>query len=244
MPSAPQKFFLVLAALLAALLLRAPIEQVPDYNEFADTRAILGIPNFWNQVSNAPLLAIGLLGLGLLLRCRVPGARAEWLVCFAGATLAAIGSSYYHAMPDDATLVWDRVPIGIAFAGFFCALTAENVAASAGRWLLLPSIAFAAGSIYWWRASGDLSPWVFAQAGPLLAVVLVFVLFPERRAERRYLGWALACYLAAKLFELGDREVMRWTAGLVSGHVLKHLLAAAGVFCFYAMLRRRAPRPA
>ena len=242
--AAPLKFALVLSALFAALVLQAPIEQVPRYNEFADSRALLGVPSFWNMVSNLPLLVAGVLGLHLVLARPAAPARLEWLVCFAGATLAAFGSAYYHAAPSDATLVWDRLPIGIAFAGFFSALVAENVGARAGRRLLLPALAFAAGSVLWWRWSGDLSLWIFAQAGPMLAIVLVFALFPSAGRERRWLGWALACYAVAKLFELGDGELMRWTAGAMSGHPLKHLLAAAGVFCFYGMLRRRAPRPA
>jgi hypothetical protein len=32
---------------------------------------------------------------------------------------------------------------------------------------------------------------------------------------------------------------MECSAGALSGHSLKHLLAAAGVLCFYVMLRRR-----
>ena len=236
------KFFLPLLALLAALLLQAPIEQLPNYHEFADARSFLGIPGFWNRVSNAPLLIAGVLGMLLLRRPEVQATRVEWLVCFTGTALAAFGSSYYHAVPSDATLVWDRLPIGIAFAGFFCALVAENIGAHAGRRLLLPALAFAAGSITWWRFTGDLSLWIFVQAGPMLAIVLVCVLFPARGRERRYLAWALVCYAVAKLFELEDREVMQWTAGAVSGHVLKHLMAAAGAFCFYAMLRTRSPR--
>src|SRR5690242_13629963 len=127
------KFALVLAALLAALVLEAPIEQVPGYHDFADARTLLGIPNFWNLVSNAPFLVAGLLGIGLLARRPAAVARIEWLACFAGTTLAALGSTYYHAAPDDAALVWDRLPIGIAFAGFFCALVSEYLDARAGR---------------------------------------------------------------------------------------------------------------
>jgi len=225
-------------------VLQAPIEQAPRYHEFADGRTLLGIQSFWNQVSNLPFLVAGALGLQWLAARPAAPARLEWQVCFAGTALVAFGSAYYHAAPSDATLAWDRLPIGIAFAGFFSALVAENLGARAGRRTLLPALAFAAGSILWWRWSGDLSLWIFAQAGPMLAIVLVLALFPEARRERRWLGGALGCYAAAKLFELADGEVMRWSGGLAGGHALKHLAAAAGVLCFWAMLRRRAPRPA
>jgi hypothetical protein len=32
---------------------------------------------------------------------------------------------------------------------------------------------------------------------------------------------------------------MQWTASLMSGHALKHVAAAAGVWYFYVMLRER-----
>jgi hypothetical protein len=32
---------------------------------------------------------------------------------------------------------------------------------------------------------------------------------------------------------------MEWSSGVLSGHSLKHVAAAAGVLCFYAMLKKR-----
>jgi hypothetical protein len=43
-------------ASLSAPLLLPPISQDQSYHQFADQRTILGIPNFWNVVSNFPLL--------------------------------------------------------------------------------------------------------------------------------------------------------------------------------------------
>lgn len=44
-------------------------------------------------------------------------ARERWLyaVVFAGLILTALGSGYYHLAPDNARLVWDRIPIMITF---------------------------------------------------------------------------------------------------------------------------------
>jgi hypothetical protein len=50
------------AAAAVALFLLAPIHQDPGYH-FADQRTILGLPNFWNVVSNAPFLLVALWGL-------------------------------------------------------------------------------------------------------------------------------------------------------------------------------------
>jgi len=50
-------------ASLAGLLLLPPIPQDQSYHKFADQRALFGVPNFWNVVSNFPFIAIGIVGL-------------------------------------------------------------------------------------------------------------------------------------------------------------------------------------
>jgi hypothetical protein len=44
----------------------------------------------------------------------------------------------------------------------------------------------------------------------------------------RWLWLTVACYFAAKLLEVCDQQVLMLTEGLVGGHTLKHLAAAAG----------------
>jgi hypothetical protein len=232
----------VLAALAPLLFFgAAPIVQPTAYHDLADQRSLLGIGHFWNVVSNLPILAVGLMGLDLLRRKREEAA-AAWAALFGGSVLAAFGSAWYHSNPNDTTLIWDRLPIGIAFMGFFTALLVEHLEGAAreiARRLLAPLIVLSAAAIWWWHASGDLSLWVWVQAAPMLAVVLVLALLPGRYTHRRYLAYALACYAAAKLLELGDVQLMQWSGGLMSGHALKHVAAAAGVWCFYFMLRER-----
>jgi hypothetical protein len=233
---------LVLVALAPLLFFgAAPILQPAGYHELADQRSLLGIGHFWNVVSNLPFLVVGLMGLDLLRR-RKEEAAAGWAALFGGTVLTAFGSAWYHANPNDVTLIWDRLPIGIAFMGFFTALLVEHLegpARDTARRLLAPLIVLSAAAIWWWSASGDLSLWVWVQAAPMLAVVLMLALLPGRYTHRRYLAYALACYAVAKLLELADVELMRWTGELMSGHALKHFAAAAGVWCFYVMLRER-----
>lgn len=232
---------LSLGVLMAALLAKAPIAQFADYHQLADTRPLFGIPHFWNVISNLPFLIIGAMGLGLLRR-RPAGASHAWVVLFGGTALVFFGSAYYHLDPEDASLVWDRLPIGIAFAGFFIAVMSEHSTERgrrlAGR-LLLPLILFSVAAVYWWRFTGDLSLWIWMQLAPMLAAALAVSLLPGQYSHRRYIFYALACYAAAKVFELADHQTMQWSAGVLSGHTLKHLAAAAGVGCLYAMLKRR-----
>ena len=39
-----------------------PIPQDAAYHNFADQREVLGIPNFWNVISNIPFILVGLIG--------------------------------------------------------------------------------------------------------------------------------------------------------------------------------------
>ena len=234
---------LIVVAALAPLLFfaAAPILQPAVYHDLADQRALLGIGHFWNVVSNLPFLVVGLMGLDLLRR-KPEEAAAGWAALFGGNVLVAFGSAWYHHNPNDATLIWDRLPIGVAFMGFFTALLVEHLEGTArevAKWLLAPLIVLSGAAIWWWHSSGDLSLWVWVQAAPMLAVVLVLALLPGRYTHRRYLAYALAWYAVAKLLELGDLQLMQWSGGLMSGHALKHVAAAAGAWCFYVMLRER-----
>src|SRR5262245_66556667 len=53
----------LMAASFAILPLLPPIPQDPSYHQFADQRTLLGIPNFWNVVSNLPFVLVGAMGL-------------------------------------------------------------------------------------------------------------------------------------------------------------------------------------
>ena len=43
-------------------------------------------------------------------------------------------------------------------------------------------------------------------------------------------GWVIAIYALAKLLELGDHAVYEWTGQWVSGHSLKHMVAACAAW--------------
>ena len=234
----------VLGALLLGLLAFGAITQPPRYHDLADQRPLYGIPHFWNLASNVPFLIVGAMGMHLLLR-RPPGASTAWAAVFGGTLLTGLGSAYYHLDPSDATLVWDRLPIGVAFMGFLVALLSEHMAGNGrrlARHMLLPLVLLSIGTVYWWRVSGDLAPWVWVQLAPMLAVLLALAFLPGQYTHRRYFAYALAFYATAKLFELGDQEVMQWSGDWLSGHSLKHLAATAGVYCLYTMLKKRTTR--
>jgi hypothetical protein len=84
-------------------------------------------------------------------------------------------------------------------------------------------------SAWWWLHTGNLLPWAVVQGGGLL---LIGLLAARRLVPGAWgLPWAsvVGLYLVAKLFELADQSTLDLTLGLVSGHTLKHLVAAAVV---------------
>jgi ABC-type branched-subunit amino acid transport system permease subunit len=130
----PALIFLGLAtASLAALLLLPPILQDQSYHSFANERTLLGIPNFWNVVSNLPFIAVGAVGLRQFYR------DPATLVLFLGVFLTGFGSSYYHWNPNDETLFWDRLPMTLCFMAILAVVVEERVNTRFGRALLWPS---------------------------------------------------------------------------------------------------------
>lgn len=111
----PVLLLLVFGPLLALLFLYGkPIPQDPGYHVFADIRTCLGLPNFGNVASNLLFLAVGATGMAWCHGKPGSSARLSWFVFFLGVALVFFGSGYYHRMPNDDSLVWDRLPMTIA----------------------------------------------------------------------------------------------------------------------------------
>jgi hypothetical protein len=213
----------VLAIAVVAMLAHGPIPQLERYHEFADTRSLLGIPNAADVLSNVGFAVVGLWGLVAL--------RARGYLLFAFAlVLTAIGSSYYHWAPDNQRLVWDRIPIALACAGLLAAVHAETHDPAQPPWIPIALVVAAIASVLWWsfteeRGAGDLRPYLLLQGAPLVLIPLWQHFARSPRASRISFGVAILLYAIAKAAESGDRAIFD-ALGFVSGHTLKHLLAA------------------
>jgi hypothetical protein len=225
--------FLTVASLFG-LLLVPPITQDQNYHQFADQRTLLGIPNFWNVVSNLPFIAIGAVGL------RRFHHNPATIVLFLGIFLTGFGSSYYRWNPNDGTLFWDRLPMTLCFMAILAGAVGERVNVRAGAALLWPLLAIGLFSLLLWRWTGDLRLYVWVQFFPCLALPLLFLMFPPKYTGTFYWIIAVALYGFAKLFEYYDDAI--YSAGeFLSGHTLKHFAAAAACFAVlrYFQIRRR-----
>jgi hypothetical protein len=219
---------------LVVLALLPPIRQDQSYHQFADQRTLLGIPNFWNVVSNLPFIVIGAVGLWRFHR------NATTIVLFAGILLTGVGSSYYHWNPNDDTLLWDRLPIALSFMAIFAYAIGERVNAKAGAVLLWPLLAVGVLGLLVWRWTGDLRLYGWVQFFPCIALPVLFLLTPAKYTGTSYWIMAAVLYLLAKVAEYQDRTI--YSAGsILSGHTLKHLLAAAACYAILRYFQTRRP---
>jgi hypothetical protein len=219
---------------LLALLLLPPLLQDQDYHRFADQRTFFGIPNFWNVVSNLPFVLVGAAGLWRFHR------EPATVVLFSGMVLTGFGSAYYHLNPDDAALVWDRLPMTLCFAAILAAVIDERVHARAGSIMLLPLLAVGVLSILLWRWTDDLRLYAWSQFFTFFAVVVILRCFEPRYTGTGYWIGAVVLYALAKLFEFYDHAI--FAAGqILSGHTLKHFAAAAACLSILMLLQNRRP---
>ena len=239
---------MVTATILGLVLVLGRRAQDPLYHRMADTTPLLGTPNFWNVVSNVPFALAGAAGLIVVFRRRAVFVHAwdrwPYAALFVGALLTCIGSAYYHLAPDNTTLVWDRLPMTIGFMGLLTALISERVSLPAAQYLFVPLLVLGAASVIYWyhteqRGIGDLRPYAAVQYGSLAAVVLILCLYRSQAPGGGFLWAALALYALAKVFENWDLAIYRSLGGIVSGHTLKHLAAAAGIGCLVVMIAWR-----
>lgn len=229
-----------MAALLALALFGPMLPASAHQHTLADQRALWGIPCALDVLSNLPFAIAGLWGL-VTLRRVAPGmldapSRALASLFFAGLVCTAAGSALYHWQPQDAGLLWDRLGMVLPFAGLLGLAGASRVSARAGAAAAGTVLLAGPLAVLWWSHSGNLLPWAVVQLGGML-VVLALACLPRRDgALALHLGAVMALYAMAKLFEAADHAVFEATGQAVSGHSLKHVLAAAAAWPVLAAL--------
>jgi hypothetical protein len=170
--------------------------------------------------------------------------RWPYAISFLGLALTFFGSSYYHLHPDNARLVWDRLPMTLVFMSIVAAVIVERVSLRAGLWLLPLLILIGVFSVVQWYASelrgtGDLRLYAAVQTYSAL-VLLVSLFFPSRYSRASDFAVVVGFYALAKTLELLDKPIFGF-GHIVSGHTLKHLAAAGAGYWILRMLQKRRP---
>mgnify|MGYP000070704601 CR=1 FL=1 len=251
-----QRRLWVLGIFTAVILLTAaiypPISQSVAYHQFADQASFFDIPNFLNVVSNLAILASGLIGMLFILQCyRLPGQhcfirRAEcwpYLVMFLSVVMTGFGSAYYHWAPDNETLLWDRLPIAIGVTALFVAALMERVSVKVGLWALPILVVLGVASVLYWYwteklGAGNLNYYIVVQFYSLLLIILLGMSFPSNYTRGGDIYQVIALYAVGKVAETFDQAIYDF-GQIVSGHTIKHLLAAVAIYLIVRMLRKR-----
>jgi hypothetical protein len=232
-----------------AMFIAPPIAQDPSYHSFADHRDLLGIHNLLNVASNLPFFLVAVLGFyqtSILFRKNRNSQPDHWkslmyLVFFFGVFLTGLGSSYYHLEPNTQTLIWDRLPMTIAFMAFFTLIIHDHANARAAKNLLLPLLAIGIYSVIYWAytestGKGDLRLYALVQFLPLILVPIMIFKSKNRGLEARSVWIVIGYYAAAKVFEHWDSQIFGLLGNDLSGHSIKHVLAALGTYTVYRSL--------
>jgi len=241
----PHLLGLALLGILGVVTLAwyGPIAQDQSYHHFADQRSWLGIPNAGDVISNLAFALVALAAIPVLGRATwaVPSDRWPWIISVGTLLMTALGSGYYHWAPADGPLFWDRLPLSLTIAALAAATLGERCSPRRTPQLLAVLLPLAALATCSWRWSGDLRPYAIAQFLPLLTIAWLALAVPARYDRSRDPLIAALFYLAAKLGEHFDAQILAALGGTVSGHTLKHLAAALGGWWLVRMLERRRP---
>lgn len=242
---------IIVAILIGGLLWwSGPIAQPLAYHGFAGQRALFGILNFDNVISNLLLFVVGLYALCKLFLTKNPVCFINpneiifYAIFFLGILFTSLGSAYYHSSPDNLSLIVDRAPMAIALMSFFAAIIAEHISCRWGLILLPIFLLFGALSIIYWSISlktgaDDLRFYLFVLIYPTLAIMMILTMYRSPYTQVGWIWLALGLYLIARAFEALDQETFIWTHQVVSGHTIKHLLAGCSVYCIWLYLRLR-----
>lgn len=231
---------LLLGALLALLLVAVSgpaVTQSAHHHDFADQRVWGGIPCALDVLSNLPFALWGLVGLGCLALqsgfASPPVANVQRRLAalfFGGLIITTGASAWYHWQPDDTGLAVDRLGMVFAFAGLMGLAAADRVSQRAGMALGGAVMLLGPLSIWAWVVSANVLPWAVVQFGGMAMVLYFACLKPLPGALAVRWGLVLAIYAAAKLLEMADAWVYMSSAGIISGHSLKHVVASCAAW--------------
>ena len=232
-----------LTLLLSVGVVLAPSGHAHLYahgHPFVDARIFWGVPNAMDVLSNLPLGLAGLMGL-LMLRGKQmsPPTRHAMAVFFGGLICACLGSSGYHWAPNASGLMLDRLGMAVTFAGALALALAERVGPTAAKLALPVMLASAALSAALAYTLGNVLPWGVVQFGGM--ALIAWAAWQPRLDDALGVSFTvlIGLYAVAKLCELNDAALFHLSGEWISGHTLKHLVAALAAWPVIATLLRQ-----
>nr|VDD34004.1 unnamed protein product [Brassica oleracea] len=232
------------------------------HHVFADKRNFMGVPNTLNVMTNFPFLIIGVLGFVLCLggsffNISLKGEIWGWTLFYASVSSLAFGSAYYHLKPDDNRIVWDTLPILIAYSSLFSSFLVERAGERVGLSCLVLLLFISVLSVAYarqvqieviicvlvdGRVFNDLRLCLTFQLIPCLAIPVMTVLLPPKYTHSRFWLLATAAHAVSKIEGLADSKIYNFNGYTISGHSLGHLCSALAMLLLTVMLLYRSIR--
>jgi hypothetical protein len=229
-------FFVIL---LVGIFTKPPIPQRLDYHQFADQTLLFNVPHFGDVSTNLIFIVIGLMGTGIVWKNKekIQGFKC-WFVFFISIFLIGPGSAYYHWNPNNLTLVWDRLPMGVGFMALYIILMIEHLSPDWEKGLLWACVT-GLSSVVVWAIYDDLRFYFWVQFSSIFTIPVILLFFKSTLPFRSGYFWCFLFYFLSKVTESFDKKIYEISHETVSGHNLKHLLAGVGIGFLIRMIRLR-----
>ncbi len=234
-------FFLTGLIILLLLAIFLPsIAQDQNYHNFADQRTLFGVKNALDTLSNLAFIIVGLFGLFNFYNnqyIKISNSFSVLLTLFfISIILTGVASFYYHLNPNDFTLVFDRLALTLVFTFILAMLATVKISERSGFHTLAELIILAPLSVLIWNYNGNLTPYVVLQFGGIILIILT-LLFSKTQKQSPCFTSLIILYGFAKVAEFYDGQIFNLSQNLISGHTLKHLIAALAVLIFISPLK-------
>jgi hypothetical protein len=233
-------FLACLIILLLLAIFLPPIAQNQNYHNFSDQRTLFGVKNALDTLSNLAFIIVGLWGLINFYKNKYIKISNNFSVLlnlfFVSIILTGLGSFYYHLNPNDFTLVFDRLALSLVFAVVLAMLAAIRISERLGFHTLAELIILAPLSVLLWNYNENLTPYAVLQFGGIVIIVLTLLLTKAQKQSPCFAS-LIILYGFAKVAEFYDAQIFSLTQNLISGHSLKHIIAALAIVLFIVPLK-------
>lgn len=217
-----------------------PISQDPHYHNFADQRFLLGVAHCHNVLSNVPFLLGSIVGLFRVRSWNPSPQKNQWRFFFLAIGFVTFGSAYYHHMPNNLSLFWDRLPMSCGFAALSALFFGDRFPRFNPTKLFSGLLFLNLVAVFYWLYTetlhrGDLRLYILVQYLPMILIPLTLLGYPKSPSQDRPYWLLLLGYSLAKICEVADVPLYLLLK-ILSGHTLKHLLAAATLLGFALLI--------
>jgi hypothetical protein len=125
------------------------------------------------------------------------------------------------------------------FMSLAVAVLSEHIDARFDKYLLGPMVFIGLFSVIYWAIFADLRIYIWAQLMPMLIIPVLLIFYKSKYSHANMLWITFGFYVLAKVSEIYDVEFFNLSGRIISGHSLKHIFAATGLYLIVQMLSIR-----